>query len=115
MINGYLASGGLPDIRRDNSLVTVNVDSIPPNLIPRVPLADLPNYGRHDIVSVVIPAPGVDVDDLAEQLEGLRGPQGKVVGLDATNTVVVTDLAFIVGQMAEVVEQNLRWSGRHRL
>lgn len=105
VINGYLAQRGYLLFLRNNALVCASLDNPPPNLIPRVALADLPNYGLHDMVSVVIPAPGVEVEDLASQLEGLRGPQGKIVGLDATNTIVVTDLAFIVAQLAEVVEQ----------
>jgi type II secretory pathway component GspD/PulD (secretin) len=105
IINGYLAMRGYGLIRNRNALVSVKLDEIPPNLIPRITLDQLADYGQNDMVSVVIPAAGVDVAELSEQLESLSGPQGKIAALEATNTIVVTDLGVVVRQAAEAVSQ----------
>lgn len=47
VINGYLLQKGYVLVRRDQFLVVVNIDDpIPPNLVPKVKVSDLPSCGK---------------------------------------------------------------------
>ncbi len=94
VLNGYLLQRGYVLVRRDNFLVVLNVENgIPPNLVPTVPLSELPKRGRNELVSVIFPLGELDPEKTAEEIQGLLGPQGKVVPLRSSGSLVVTDIA----------------------
>lgn len=41
---------------------------------------------------MVFPLEGVDVEQIAKEIEQVKGPQGKVVGMKTTNSLLVTDI-----------------------
>lgn len=93
VLNGYLLQKGFLLVNRDKFLVVVKIDEgVPPNLVPNVSLDDLPQRGKNEIMSVVIELKGMDVAEAATEVEGLLGPQGRVIGLSASNSLVVTDI-----------------------
>lgn len=93
VLNGYLLQKGYVLVRRDEFLVVVNIDNgIPPNLVPTVPLEELPNRGRNELMTVLIPLEGLTAEDAAAEARELLGPQGKVVALNKANKLVVTDI-----------------------
>ncbi len=93
IINGYLLPKGFCLVRRNEFLVCVNIDEpIPPNLIPQVLPTDLDQRGNNELLTVLFPLEGVDVGEVAVEVNEIKGPQGKVVGLKSTNSVLVTDI-----------------------
>lgn len=93
VLNGYLLQKGFVLVRRDQFLVVVNIDNgIPPNLVPTVPLDELPSRGRNELMTVLIPLEGMSAEDAATEARELLGPQGKVVALSKANKLVVTDI-----------------------
>ena len=93
VLNGYLLQKGYVLVRRDEFLVVVNIDAgIPPNLVPTVPLEELPTRGRNELMTVLIPLEGMTADEAAVEARELLGPQGKVVALNKANKLVVTDI-----------------------
>lgn len=93
ILNGYLLPKGYCLVRRDEFLVCVNIDEpIPPSLIPIVAPSDLESRGRNELLTVIFPLEGVDVEQIASEVNNIRGPQGKVVGLKSTNSILVTDI-----------------------
>ncbi|MEZ6067199.1 MAG: secretin N-terminal domain-containing protein [Planctomycetaceae bacterium] len=94
ILNGYLLPKGYVLIRRDRFLVCLAIDGnpIPPNNIPYVPLSELPQRGRNEMMTVIFPLEGADINAAAAEVTNLIGPQGKVVGLKTTNSLVVTDI-----------------------
>src|SRR5690606_33942789 len=92
-LNGYLIQKGYILVRRDNFLVCLNIDDgIPPNLVPNITPEELPQRGQNELLNVVFPIEGVSATDAAREVELLLGPQGKVVPLGTSNSLVVTDI-----------------------
>lgn len=93
VLNGYLLPKGYVLVHRDDFLVCLNIDDpIPPNLIPNVLPEDLANRGRNELLTVVFPLEGVEAAQIATEINEVKGPQGKVVALTSTNSVLVTDI-----------------------
>lgn len=95
ILHGYLLQKGFVMIKRDRFLVVLDIDKgpIPPNLIPNISIDELENgdHGKHELLNVVLPLQGADADDAAREVESLKGPQGSVVPLSVSNSLVVTD------------------------
>ncbi len=106
VINRHLADRGYILIRRDNALVCYNYETtkISPNLIPNVTVDDLASRGEHELLSLTLPVVGVAVDQVAKDIDAMKGPQGSVVALPSTNTIVVTDLGANLRRIAAMVK-----------
>ena len=95
ILHGYLLQKGFVMIKRDRFLVVLSIDKrpIPPNLIPNISIAELEDgdHGQHELLNVVLPLEGADANEAAREVEGLKGPQGNVVPLSVSNSLVVTD------------------------
>ena len=93
IINGYLLPKGYVLVKRDEFLVCISIDEdIPPNLVPVIGADQLLTHGKNELLTVVFPLEGVDVDQIAKEIEQVKGPQGKVVGMKTTNSLLVTDI-----------------------
>ncbi len=93
VLNGYLLQKGYILVQRDNFLVCLNLDEgIPPNLVPNITADELPKRGLNELLNVVFPIQGVPATNAAKEVELLLGPQGKVVPLSTSNSLVVTDI-----------------------
>lgn len=93
VLNGYLLPKGFVLVHRDDFLVSLNIDDpIPPNLIPKVQPEDLVNRGKNELLTVTFPIEGVDAAQVAAEINEVKGPQGKVVALPSSNSVLVTDI-----------------------
>ncbi|MHC4877646.1 MAG: secretin N-terminal domain-containing protein [Planctomycetota bacterium] len=94
ILNGYLIQKGYILVRRDEFLVVLNIDAgIPPNLVPTVTIEELPQRGRNELLTVVMPLPdGMTPEDMATEVQALLGPQGTAVPLSKTNRLVLTDI-----------------------
>ncbi|MDA1052676.1 MAG: hypothetical protein O3C40_19645 [Planctomycetota bacterium] len=92
ILNGYLLQRGFVLVRRDRFLVCVNLEKgIPANLVPTVTADELAGYGNNELVSVIFAHEDMDAALAASQVEQLQGPHGKVVALNATNSLLVMD------------------------
>jgi|GEM_PF-1326710 len=109
VLNGYLLQRGYLLVRRDQFLVVVKIsDGIPPNLIPRVTVDELPNRGRNEMISVVLGTPpGADPDEIAQEVKQLLGPQGTVVALTNSNRLLVTDIGSNVMRVHQLLHGDL--------
>jgi type II secretory pathway component GspD/PulD (secretin)/Spy/CpxP family protein refolding chaperone len=93
ILNGYLLPKGFVLVRRDEFLVCISIDEeIAPNLVPVIGADELAKRGKNELLTVVFPLEGVDVEQIAKEIEQVKGPQGKVVGMKTTNSLMVTDI-----------------------
>ena len=106
ILNGYLLQKGYILVRRDEFLVCLRLDGnpIPPNLIPEIRPSELDLRGRNELLTVAFPVTGVDVSQVAKELDSLRGPQGSVVGLKSTNTIMATDTGANLRRIRDIVD-----------
>lgn len=106
ILNGYLLQKGFILVRRDEFLVCLKLDGnpLPPNLVPVVTPAELANRGRNELLTVNFPVTGVDVSQIAKELDSIRGPQGSVVGLKSTNTIMATDIGSNLRRVKEIID-----------
>ena len=92
IMNGYLLQRGFVLVRRDRFLVCVNLEKgVPANLVPMVTVDQLADYGNNELVSVIFTHENMDAGLAASQVEQFQGPHGKVVSLNASNSLHVTD------------------------
>ena len=93
ILNGYLLPRGYVLVRRDNFLVSLNINKeIPPNVIPVVPVEELASRGKNTLLSTIFALQHGDSTQVAAEVRELLGPQGKVVALKASNSLIVTDI-----------------------
>jgi len=105
VLNGYLLQKGYLLVRRDQFLVVLNIDEgIPPNLIPNVSLEELKNRGKNEIMRIRVPLAGIEADQAAREVEALLGPQGNVVPLRTSNSLLVTDIGDNLMAIAQLLE-----------
>lgn len=105
IINGYLLQKGYVIVRRNQFLVVLNIDNgIPPNLVPIVDASELSKRGKNELMSVTFPLEGVDIDQVAKEVQAILGPQGKSVALKTANSIIVTD----IGSNLQRVEKLLK-------
>ena len=105
VLNGALLQKGFILLRRDRFAVVVNVDdTVPPNLVPTVAIADLPQRASNELVRVVMPLEGKDAAKAATEVADLLGPQGKATALSVANSLVVTGLANNVAEIYAVLK-----------
>lgn len=105
VINRYLADRGYILIRRDNALVSCNLENpISPNLIDNVTVAQLPGVASTALASGVAADRGERIEQVAKDIEAVKGPQGDVKAMVSTNTIVVTDLGTNLRRIAEMVK-----------
>ena len=106
VINGHLLPKGYVLVYRDEFLVCLNYDTgdIPPNLIPNVTPEELEDRGRNELLTVLFQLEGVDVQQIAAEVNEIKGPQGKVVGLPSSSSVLVTDIGSNLRRIRELLE-----------
>ncbi len=106
ILNGYLLQKGFILVRRDEFLVCLKLDGnpLPPNLVPEISPNELAKRGRNELLTVTFPVSGVDVAQIAKELDSIRGPQGSVVGLKSTNTIMATDIGSNLRRIKDIID-----------
>ena len=103
LLNGWLMIKGFTLIRRDQLLMCISLkDGIPDGTVPRVSLDELPNRGRFEFVSVLIPLEARDAAVVMAEIEPLVSAWGEAKPLPATKQLLVTDAADIVRSIQQV-------------
>lgn len=91
-------------IRRTACLHLVPADEkIDPSLVPLVEVSELPNRGRTELVSVMLPLAAIGGADSAKDIHKLMGPFGVVVLLTQAKRVVLQDTAGNLQRICKIV------------
>jgi type II secretory pathway component GspD/PulD (secretin) len=92
ILNDHLIPSGFVAIRQGRNLVVVNAKSgIPDGLVRHVPAIELETVGRNELASVAIPVEGALPVAVAQEVESLLSPLGRVVPLSNSQRIMVLD------------------------
>ncbi len=106
VLNGVLSTKGYTLIRHGRMLMVVNLeDPIPDNLVPTVPLEDLPKKGEYELVRVLFNLELLTPVEAQTEIQKLLGPQGSVVPLIKSRQVLVTGTAGRLRVVQQVLER----------
>ncbi|MCH2211576.1 MAG: hypothetical protein MK110_09755 [Fuerstiella sp.] len=92
ILNGFLIRDGFVLMRHGRLMLLVATDNIPLHLIDSLPVEELNTRSRFELVSVEVKVNEVPVVEMAQQLQPLLSPLGKIVPLTSAYRLVVTDL-----------------------
>jgi type II secretory pathway component GspD/PulD (secretin) len=105
ILNSVLLTKGYTLVIRDRMLFLINLeDPVPPNLVPYVPLEDLDKKGEFELVSVLFNVQRMTPEEVATEVERLKGPQGAVIVLPKAGLVQVTETAGRLRMIRRVIE-----------
>jgi general secretion pathway protein D len=111
-LNDELLKQKMMVIRRNNSVQVVAADSeIDPSWLPRVSVDNLDEYGKNELVQVVLPLNTLVAEDMEKELKPLKGPLGKINAVTASNQLILMDTVDNIRQIHKTVkdiEQNNR-------
>ncbi len=92
ILNDHLIPTGFVAIRQGRNLVVVNAKSgIPDGLVRHVPAIELETLGRNELASVAIPVEAGLPVAVAQEVESLLSPLGRVVPLSNSQRIMVLD------------------------
>ena len=102
LLNSVLMTRGFTLVRREKMLVVMELnDSIPLELLPRVPLEQLDERGRFEIVSVLFPLSGRPVDAVLQEVKPYLSSYGRAIPLARGGQLLVVETA---GKMRTINE-----------
>jgi type II secretory pathway component GspD/PulD (secretin) len=108
LLNRVLLTKGYTLVIRERMLFLLNVDEdgeIPDILVPKVPLEQLDKKGESELVSVLFPLEEITPDQARQEIEGLLGPQGKIVILPLSRQIQVTETGGRLRAIRSVIER----------
>lgn len=103
LLNKVLIGKGMVLVRNQRMLMLLNVDAIPPVLVPVVEPQDLANKGEYELVKVLFPLARVTPDEAQAEIRPLVGPQGAIVLFAKSKQIQVTEMAGRLRTIAKVV------------
>ncbi|TWT67679.1 Bacterial type II/III secretion system short domain protein [Posidoniimonas polymericola] len=105
VLNNVLQTKGYTLVRKDRMLLLINLeDEIPPNLVTDVDVDELDDHGAHELVRVLFQVRSMPSGDLAEELNAMVGPQGKIIVLSKANMIQVTETVGRIRAIRRVIE-----------
>jgi type II secretory pathway component GspD/PulD (secretin) len=104
ILNAQLQSRGCTLIRRDRMLMLVSLDNIPPLMVPTVPLDSLDKRGDSEFVNVNFDLVKLSPDEVAGEIEKLKGPTTAIVALPKSRRLSVTDTAARLRVIRDLIQ-----------
>jgi len=106
VINSVLLTKGHILLVRNNFLILADLkEGIPPHLVERVDVKDLPKRGRTELVKVLLTLKGLVSDEAKKEFESMSSPYGKIISLPSTNQLLIVDTAQNVQQIVNLIEE----------
>jgi type II secretory pathway component GspD/PulD (secretin) len=106
VLNGVLLTKGFTLVRNERNLFVINreANEIPDALIREVPLKSLAGMGEFSVVRVRFMLKKITAEEAQTEVEGMLGPDGKVVPLPKAGQILVTDTVGRLRAIHEVIE-----------
>lgn len=104
VINSVLLTKGHVFLIRNNFLVLADLkDGVPPHLVDRVDVRELPHKGRTELVKVLLTLKGLVAQEAKKEFESMSSPYGRIISLDSTNQLLIVDTAQTVQQIVDLI------------
>ncbi len=104
LLNSVLMTRGFTLVRREKMLVVMELgDSIPLELLPRVPLEKLSERGRFELVSVVFPLAGRPIDAVLGEVKPYLSGTGRAIPLAQSSQLLVVETAGKMKMINELI------------
>jgi len=105
LMNSVLLTRGYALLRRDRTLMVINVnDGIPTDLVPRVSIDELDKRGKFELVSVMFSLVRRDAETVRSGISPLLSACGTAGALPQTQQMLVTDRAGIMRTISAVIQ-----------
>lgn len=105
LMNSVLLTKGYALLRRDRTLMVINVDDgIPADLVPRVTIDELDKRGKFELVSIMFSLGRRDAETVRSGIGPLLSECGTAVALPQTQQMLVTDRAGIMRTINAVIQ-----------
>ena len=106
LLNGVLLTKGYTLVLHDRMLMVVNLeDEIPPALVTRIPVEELDKRGEYELLSTRFQLRGITSEQGRREIEGLLGPQGKIVELPQARQLIVTETGGRLREIRDVLDR----------
>ncbi len=106
IINSVLLTKNFTLVRHDRMLMLLNLrDGIPANLVPTIPLSELDERGKYELVCVVFSPNRLSPEETEKVIKPLLGPQGSIVMLPQARQLMVTETAGRLRLIKQVLER----------
>lgn len=116
VLNTVLLDKGFILLVRDNFMIVANLaNGIPPHLVERIELKDLPKRGDTELVKVLLDLRGISATNAKSEFESLVGPFGTLVPLPSTNQLLVVDTAKNIRQLVDLLQLQEEGGGKAAL
>ncbi len=111
VLNSVLLTRDYALVRRDRMLMVISLkDGIPPNIVPTISLADLPNRGKYELVCVPFPINKLGMDEATQIVKPLLtmqgGLQGSMVPLPQAHELLITDTGGKLRTIKEILDRS---------
>lgn len=105
LLNSVLLTKGYTLVRHRRMLMVLNLeDGVPPNLIETVPVDELDQRGRYEIVSALFRLDKISAEDAEREVRKLLGPQGEIIALPKTQALLITETSGRLRVIRELLE-----------
>ncbi len=105
LINGVLVRQGFTLVTRDRMLIVVDLSrEMPEGFFPQVTMEQLDERGDFEMVTVYYRVTGKDFRTVADEVEPLLGPFGRMRALSASRNLVITDTVQNLRVIRDVIE-----------
>ncbi|NLE36450.1 MAG: hypothetical protein GX621_00330 [Pirellulaceae bacterium] len=106
VLNSVLLTKGYTLVLRDKMLLLADLeDQIPPSMIPRVPVAQLDERGRYELISTRFELKNITAEDAHGEIVKLLGPQGSVIVLPQARQLVITETGGRLREIRDVLKE----------
>jgi type II secretory pathway component GspD/PulD (secretin) len=106
LINGILLAKGYTLVRRGRLLSVVDLeDQIPDALVEFVPVEQLDERGRYELVKTVFHLAKIEPADAQQEIESILGPGRAMVVMPKSRQIMVTETAGTLRMIRDILEK----------
>lgn len=115
LFNRHLLTRGYTMLRLDGGITIVNTGRIDPGMVQRLSVDALETTGDHTFVRVLLDAGWLSAEKLAEELQAMLSPAGKLTPLATTNRLEAMDVAVNLRIIAKLLGEERDAASRDAL